>query len=235
MFRLTVTGVLKARILVVVVGLAALVVGSACRKERAVPKPAVSAEYPTGRCDVTMTGAAQHTFTTPGGSANVATVYWMTDDELRKYFAWQAREETKLQLAEEDVAFFVDQAMAKNPRFTPLLIRCPSVAATVTLVPGMGSRYEEVPFRPALYKIAPAFRVEDAVQGLFAAQTFVVMGSQVVKFVPTGYGALHVTAFDDVRLAGTFSFNAVAGDKALVVNGTFDFRRPTSTAPPLRK
>ena len=235
MFRLTVPGVLKARILVVAIGLAALVVGSACRKERAVPGSALDAEYPNGRCDVTITGAAQHTFTTPGGSADVATVYWMTDDELREYFAWQAREEAKLQLAEEDVAFFVDQAMAKNPRFTPLLIRCPSAQATVTIVPGVGSRYEDVPFRPASYKIAPAFRVEDAVQGLFAAQTFVVMGSQVVKFVPTGYGALNVTVFDDVRLAGTFSFNAVAGDKTLVVNGRFDFRRPKSTAPPVRK
>ncbi len=216
-----------AAVLVAVVG--ALAAWPACRKESPVSSgPVVSADYPTGRCDVTITGAAQLTFTTPGGSANVASVYWMTDADLRKYFAWRAREEKHLQVSDEDVNFFVDQAMSKNPRFTPLLIRCPTEAATVTLAPGLGSRYEDVPFRPALYRIAPAFQVEEAVQGLFAAQTMIVVGQEVVKFTPKGYGSLSVTVFDEQRLAGVFSYTAEAATRTVQVSGRFDFRRPAA-------
>lgn len=228
MTRSAAGGPMRAAV-VLVAAVAALATGPACRKESPVPSGTlVSAEYPTGRCDVTITGGAQLTFTTPGGPANVATVYWMTDAELRKYFAWRAREEKHLQVSEEDVNFFVDQAMSKNPRYTPLLIRCPSEAATVTLAPGMGSRYEDVPFRPAVYRIAPAFEVEDAVQGLFAAQTMIVVGQEVVKFTPKGYGSLSVTAFDEHRLAGVFTYTAEAAGRTVEVSARFDFRRPAA-------
>lgn len=230
MTRPVVDGVLRTTVLLVAAA-AAFAAGPACRKEQPVSSgPVVSDEYPTGRCDVTISGAVQLGFTTPGGPANVATVYWMTDDELRAYFAWRAREESKLQLAEEDVDFFVDQAMSKNPRYTPLLIRCPSADATVTLAPGIASRYEDVPFRPALYKIAPAFSVEDAVQGLFAAQTMIVVGQEVVKFTPTGYGTLSVSVFDENRMEGAFSYAAAAGPQTVTVSGKFDFRRPPAAA-----
>lgn len=184
-----------------------------------------SGDLSYGSCDITITGAVQHAYRSGGGAANVATVYWMTDDELRAYFTWKAREETKLQLGEEDIPLFVDQAMARNPRFTTLLIRCPSEHATITLVPGLGSRYEDVPFRPGTYSIAPSIEVDQTVPGLFVAQVVMAVGDRVVTYTPTGVGALQVTAFDTAHLAGDFSFEAQDGEATIVVDGVFDYQR----------
>lgn len=186
--------------------------------------------FPYGSCDVTVTGAVELSYRSGGGSPNVASVYWMTDDELREYFAWKARNEARLQIAEDDIPLFVDQAMARNPRFTTLLIMCPSEQATVTLVPGVNTRYEDVPFHPGSYGIAPSTQPDEVVPGLFAAQTVVVVDDQVVLYVPTGAGALTVTTFDPERLAGEFTYDAKNGDSLITVHGVFDFRREPAPA-----
>ncbi len=219
---------LFCRAIVLAAGLGLLSASLACRKGEApvASGPAVSREFPNGRCDVTVSGAVQASFSTQGGPPNVASVYWMTDEELRRYFIWKAREETKEQVSEEDIGFYVDQAMSKNPRFTTMLVRCWTDGVTITVVPGMGSRYEDVPFKPGTYKIAPVSRVDEAVPGLFVAQTSAIVGKEVLWFVPNDYGTLDITAFDESRLAGEFSYTAAAGAKVLNVSAKFMFRRP---------
>ncbi|MEW5982511.1 MAG: hypothetical protein AB1806_09090 [Acidobacteriota bacterium] len=216
-------------IMAVILGLAMLT-GPGCGKEQDMSGPGPSPEFPFGSCDITISGAVETSYRSGGGPANVATVYWMTDDELRAYFAWRARAETKLGIAEEDVPFFVDQAMAKNPRFVTLLIKCPSPTATITLVPGLATRYEDVPFRPGSYKIAPSRLVDETLPGLFAAQPLIVRGERVVQFTPQGFGSLVVEAFDAEHIAGNFRFEALDGPAAITVEGAFHFRRRAVSA-----
>jgi hypothetical protein len=212
----------------------ALALAAGCR-QKPPSDQADARSYPQGRCEVTVSGAVQKSFISPGGNAAVASVYWKTEQEMRRYFEWKAREGDDSELvAEEDVPLVVDQAMARNPRFTTLLLTCSSPDTIITLVPGLGSRYEQVPFRPAVYTISPAFRVVDAVPGTFAAQTMIRMQEKgrATKFTPIGFGELALTAFDEVHVAGTFAYEAQAGQQKIQVKGTFDFRKPALPAAP---
>jgi hypothetical protein len=122
--------------------------------------------------------------------------------------------------------------MARNPRFVTLFLMCDAEGAVVTLVPGLGSRYELVPFRPASYTIAPAMKVVDAIPGTFAAQAMLRMppSGKVERFQPTGFGKLIITDFDYAHVAGRFEFTAASGPKQIGVKGVFDYKRPPAAA-----
>lgn len=203
--------------------MATLLLAVGCGKEQQqMTGPQPSADFPYGRCDVKISGAVQAEYQSAGGPDYVHTVYWMTDEELRSYFAWKARNETKLGIEEEDVPLFVDQAMARNPRFVTLLIRCDTEGTSLTLVPGLGTRYEDVPFRPGSYTVAASSLVDETVPGLFAAQASIVVGDRVVHFASTG-GTLNVEAFDSAHLTGNFRFQAQEGTLAITVEGVFHY------------
>jgi hypothetical protein len=213
---------------VALLALGALLAASGCGRQPDTPAPGVSTAAPGGSCQVSLTGGDTRavTMVADNGGTGLASVYWMTDERLRDYFQWRALELEKQNVAEEDVGFVVDQAMARNPRFPLLLVKCWGKDITVTLIPGRGSRYEQVPFRPAPYQIGPASNVEHAIPGYFAAQTAIIRAGAVVSFTPAGIGTLNVARFDAGGIAGTFAYDAEAGALKIRVQGTFDFKRP---------
>jgi hypothetical protein len=210
------------------VSLAALLMAAASCGRGANEGSAVKADpYPQGYCRITVAGAVtkDEVASNIANGTGAATVYWMTDESLRSYFEWKFREVDKKAVAPEDVNFLVDQSMARNPRFTPLMIKCWAPAVSVSLVPGFGSRYENIPFRPASYTIAPASQVRQTIPGYFAAQTTMVDNGKGLDFTPVGHGQLIVTLFDDARVGGTFAYEAASGKLRVSVKGVFEFKR----------
>lgn len=182
--------------------------------------------FELGSCDVTISGARSLSYRTPGGWLAFTTDYWLTDAQTRELLAAEALEDEMT--AEDDVEWFVDQGMSRDPRYVPMAILCLGPDATVSLVPGSQSRYGDVPFRAHSYEIAPVTTAADAIAGNFAALVSVLEGGESVSYGVTEPGTLDVEVFHRSRIEGTFSFQAVRGEgaDAIQVAGRFNFRRP---------
>jgi len=188
--------------------------------------PDQALSFDLGSCDVTVTGARSLAYRTPGGALTFATDYWLTDVQMRELLEVEAREDEMI--AEDDVAWFVDLGMSRDPRAFPMAIFCSSQEASVSLVPGSQSRYADVPFRPKAYEIAPVSRADDAIAGNFAALVALMENGESVTYAVMEPGTLEIEVFHRSRIDGAFAFQAARaeGGDVVQVTGRFSFRRP---------
>jgi hypothetical protein len=224
---------LAAGLLALVVLLAA---GSACGRgktdQRAasavrVDGPAFPAgASPLGYCSVTVTGAQATSFVVPADEADFDTDYWRTDAEARELIRGVLRFD-EYRVYEEDEEYLTEQAMARDPRLTLFVMDCNGEQGGVTLVPGKFSRYADVPFRPNTYEIAPAANMEAVTEGVFLATISVGSGAASRDYTVVEPGVLNITVFNELQIAGTFTFKATSADgQVIVMQGKFDYRKP---------
>ncbi len=188
---------------------------------------AVAADGPEDRCEVHVTGDETFSFvgTRPrgqrgGGKIVAETDYWMTDDELRQALSVVASLGKK---SSADTDAEVTAGMAKDPRFMLLIVNCGvDGQGFFNLSPTNGSRYEDVPFEPATYRLASN---HTAKPGDFRAMLSIEPGGKRAGFSVIDGGTVELTRFDDTGIAGTFAFDAVSysGDKKVKVTGRFDY------------
>jgi len=187
--------------------------------------PDDDAELSLGSCDVTVTGAVSVSFSSEG-IHSFSSDYWFTEEEMR-----QALEETirdDVTIAPENVAWALDQALASDPRIIPLGVACVRPEGSITIVPGLGSQYRDVPFEPKEYEIAPVASPPEAVPGNFAAVVVLPVDGQDVQFVVSEPGVLRVETFHRSRVAGSFALKAAASERTIQVEGRFDIQRPVA-------
>ena len=188
---------------------------------------AVANDGPQDRCEVHVTGDETFSFTGTrprgqrgGGKIIAETDYWMTDDELRQALSVIASLGKK-SAADTDAA--VAAGMAKDPRFMLLIVNCGvDGQGFFNLSPTNGSRYEDVPYKPATYRLASG---HTAKPGDFRAMISIEPGGKHEGFSVVDGGTVELTRFDDTGIAGTFAFDATSysGDKKVKVTGRFDY------------
>ena len=192
------------------------------------PAPPGADLFPSGGCEVKISGAQQVTVTSTAQPFGFHTDYWRSEAKIRAILAAQAAADPDV--AETDEAWWVDQKISNDPVLTPLLISCLGKDAGITIVPGLKSFYANVPFRPDAYEISPGRGPEDVNQGHFAALVYVNAGTTPLKFIVSNPGILTVSEFDHVRIAGSFAFVAIgAGNKEIEVQGRFAFARAAAS------
>jgi len=217
-----------------------LAAATGCGKPAPSQKPAAAAaavqakansvsddQFPSGTCTVTMTGALQLSFSALPSPSVFHTDYWWSEARLRAALAAQAAQDRDI--ASKDEAWWVDQRMANDPVFTPLLISCVGHEGGVTIVRGRGSQYADVPFAPRTYELSPGPGPDDAIRGHFAAMVYLFEGGTSQRWVVSKPGVLAVSEFDLTHISGTFSFVAVGtGKREIAVKGRFAFRAPAA-------
>jgi hypothetical protein len=169
----------------------------------------------TGECAVRITGDEEAEFTSGGGSSAVGTDYWFADEELA---------------AAEEALGAADQERAENePVFFTLLINCGFAddPASISLLPGGDSTYDDVPFGPKTYPIVAGGALGGSAEpGQFSV--LITFGG-TRSFGVSEEGELRITKFDTSGIEGSFSFAAEEqfGESEdppqIQVEGTFQF------------
>jgi hypothetical protein len=181
---------------------------------------------PRDTCELHVTGGAKVNIaaSNPRGAhadaASAFTDYWMTDDDLRARLT-EMQQVIAKRKAEAPSTRSVDDAMKKDPRLVLLQIRCGDDAGALELLPGPRSRYADVPFAPAKYKLVarPAAKA-----GQFTATFSLGQGATFESFAIDGAGTLELTQFDTGGIAGSVHFTAKGRKgKTITVDGRFDF------------
>ncbi len=172
-----------------------------------------------GRCKIDVTGDV--TASAEGvrravsdTKVSFATDYWLTDGELKTALSVMVGLGDK-DKGDKDAK--VAEAMKKDPRLFVFIMNCGDDDVSVSLLPGKGSRYADIPHAPKKYVVT-----KGATAGQFAAMLNVGNGNFSVK----GPGTLEVTRFDSSRIEGTIAFEAEErfGEKRNIkVAGTFAF------------
>ena len=181
---------------------------------------------PLGYCAVTVTGAQATTFTVPVEEDDFDTDYWRTDSQTRDEIRAVLRVD-EFQVFHEDEEYLTEQAMARDPRLTLFAMSCSGEQGGITLVPGRFSRYANVPFRPNTYEIAAASRIEAVTEGAFYATAYLTSGGSLRHYAPVEPGQLKITTFNELQIAGSFSFAAASADgQRILMQGKFDYRKP---------
>lgn len=181
---------------------------------------------PLGYCSVTVSGGMNLAFTAPAEDEDFDTDYWRTDAETRELVRAMIQYD-EYQTFDDDEDYLVEQTMARDPRLVIFGLLCSADAGTISFVPGRFSRYADVPFRPRTYEIGPAPRIEAVTSGVFFANVDLGQDAAERHFVVTSPGQLNVSVFNELQMAGTFSFDAASADGIRVsVTGRFDYRKP---------
>ena len=165
-----------------------------------------------GECTVEIGGDETAEFTSQGGSGAVGTDYWFTDEEL----------DAAIEALGGDT-----EREPNEPVFWTLIINCGFAEnpASISLLPGAETTYDDVPFSPGTYPIVAGGALGgEAGPGEFS----VLMTYGERSFQVTEAGELDITRFDTSGIEGTFSFGAaeafVEGDPPEIdVRGAFNF------------
>ena len=107
--------------------------------------------------------------------------------------------------------------MKKDPRLFVFIMNCGGEHVTVSMLPGKGSRYADVPRAPKKYVVT---------KGAGAGEFNVLLNAADGTFSVKAPGTLEVIRFDSSRIEGAFAFEAEErfGKKRNVkVAGTFEF------------
>ena len=218
----------------VVLLLAAVLAGVACNRGKPAPAPGPSQQAggappgasALGYCSVTVSGAQAMSFVVPVEDGDFDSDYWRTDAETRELVLAMLKFD-EYQFFERDEAYMVEQAMAHDPRINLFFMDCSSDKGGVVFLPGRYSRYADVPFRPGTFEIAPAARITAVTEGAFFASAYIFAGQKRLDVAPVEPGTLTITAFNELQIAGTFSFLAASADgQRVVMKGKFDYRKP---------
>jgi hypothetical protein len=143
----------------------------------------------------------------------------LTEEQLRKSFAiitGVGRERTPAEEKRE-----VDEAMAKDPRFSALAMVCGTSNESIILT--ANGKYADVPFEPRSY---PVLNTEDKNAAGYFHLMFRV-GNDAYEV--DGEGKVDLQKFDLSGARGSFSFKArprfgdTSDDKLIEVKGTFDY------------
>ena len=180
-----------------------------------------------GYCSISITGAEQASFTVPAEEGDFDTDYWRTAVETRGLIRGMLEQDEVNDVNREDIDYLVEQAMARDPRLVLFMMDCSGERAGLMLVPGRFSRYADVPFRPRAYEIAPAANIEAVTEGAFFVEAYIMRGAGPRHYAPVEPGQLNITTFNELQVAGTFSFAAASADgQRVVMTGKFDYRKP---------
>jgi hypothetical protein len=111
-----------------------------------------------------------------------------------------------------------EEGMKNDPRMFLFILNCGDDDVALSLVPGKGSKYADIPRAPGKYALVdkakagefgPMFRIKDAM------------------YTVAEPGVVDITRFDSSRLVGTFSFagkQRFGDEKKIQVTGHFDFK-----------
>ena len=180
-----------------------------------------------GRCEVKVSGDENVSFSSGGGPAAVGTDYWYSDAELRQSLRMLEKVGGSSK-SDAEIDRAVDAAMRQDPRFMLLVVNCGNAAeknGSVSLLPGEGSKYADVPFGAKSYTIAKGGLLGG---GAKAGEFSVIFSVKDGVYALDEPGELKITKFDKSGIAGTFSFKATerlaqGAPKKVTVQGTFDF------------
>lgn len=186
--------------------------------------PAPAAPDPAkGSCELDIEGDVHAKVVAPGGPQAVGTDYWLTPEELDQAVEMMV---TMLVKDKTKAAAELEKAKKNEPRIMLLLLNCMDEKIKLTLSPGIGAKYKDVPFGPGKYTITS--------QG--SASTFGAMFSIERKFYRVdGTGSLDITRFDTSGITATFEFPAQNTDRAtqavsrVTVKGKLDFPCPATS------
>ena len=162
----------------------------------------------SNHCELTATGDSSLAIKAdaPGGQQGkltASTDYWLSDAQLRA--ALGALEGIGAKLGKDDKQRKVDEAMKKDPRFMLLLINCLSDEGGVVFSASSGSKYADIPLKPASYAIAPGV---GARPGQVTAMFHLSPGGKRESYAIKEPGKLVLTQFDRKGIAGSFAFKA---------------------------
>lgn len=182
----------------------------------------------TNHCEISVSGDANTTIkadvpaTTTQGNVAASTDYWFSDAQLRMALSALQGIGKKLTPAEKERK--VEEAMKKDPRLMLLLVNCLTDEGGVILATSRGSKYADVPLKPASYTIA-AERKSKA--GEFTVMFHLSPGGKRESYSVKEPGKLALTRFDKKGVAGTFRFNAEQQfskpPRSVAVTGSFKY------------
>jgi sarcosine oxidase gamma subunit len=199
------------------------VAAKAATEPSAAGAPAAAVDLSKGSCVLDIDGDVHAKVVSPGGPQAVGTDYWLTAEELD-----QAVEIMVTMMVKDKVkaAAAIEKAKKNEPRVMLLLLNCSDEKVKLTLSPGIGARYKNVPFGPGKYTITS--------QG--SDTTFGAMFSIGHKWYHLdGTGTLDITRFDTSGITATIEFAAQNTDRAtqavshVTVKGKLDFPCPPSS------
>jgi hypothetical protein len=186
-----------------------------------------SAAADTNHCELSVTGDANATIKVDAplagaqGKLAASTDYWLSDAQIRMALSALQSIGGKLPPAEKQRK--VDEAMKKDPRLMLLIINCLTDEGGLIVAASGGSKYADVPFKPATYAIVPNRRTRT---GEFTVMFHVSHGGKREAYAVSEPGKLALTQFDRKGIAGTFSFKAEQRGKEpkqVAVTGSFKY------------
>lgn len=162
-------------------------------------------------CQVEVTGDKSASWTAGGGISALNTQYWLTSEELEMFGG-----------AEGSFYFIVN---------------CAGEAGSLSFIATASASEETIPYGPATYTLPVADNVLGASESNEPIIVMLNLTDSQTNWGVSEPGTLEITAFDDERLAGTFSFTATdllarsplgdgASEGTITVKGSFNFRNP---------
>jgi hypothetical protein len=187
-----------------------------------------SAAAENNHCELSITGDANATVkadvpaATTQGNLSASTDYWLSDAQIRSAASVLLNIGSKLTPAEKQRK--LDEAMKKDPRFMLLLVNCLTDEAGVIFSAAGGSKYANVPLKPAAYSIAANRKSKP---GDFTVMFHLSTGGKQENYAVKEPGKLTLTQFDRKGIAGTFRFTAEEmfskPPKRVAVSGAFKY------------
>jgi hypothetical protein len=156
-----------------------------------------------------VTGDKTASWTAGGGISALNTHYWLTPEQRKMFFGGDSN------------AFY-------------FIVNCAGEAGSLNFFATRSASEENIPYGPATYTLSKtinAFGEAETEEPIAVMLTFTDSKTNWGLSEP---GTLEITAFDDERIAGSFSFTATdlfakindTSEGTVTVKGSFNFRNP---------